>query len=89
MPPRKKVVAAADKGGTVVLQARVDAEFARELLEHDANVLGLESASHVVREGLRLLHRHAQEQAAAAAYDAFYDGKPAPLPAGVAPGDAI
>ncbi len=70
--------------GTVVLQARVDAEFARELLEEDAGVLGLDGASEVVREGLRLLHRQAREQAAAEAYDAFYGGRPAPLPPGVA-----
>jgi hypothetical protein len=72
----------------VVLQARVDADFARELLERDAAVLGLRGASEVVREGLRMLHRFAREQAAAAAYDAFYDGTAAPLPAGVVPAGA-
>jgi hypothetical protein len=69
--------------GTVVLQARVDAEFARTVLEEDAGVLGLDGASEVVREGLRLLHRQAREQAAGA-YDAFYGAEPAPLPTGVA-----
>lgn len=73
---------------TVVLQARVSADFARELIDHDAKVLGLTSASEVVREALLLLHRHAQERAAAEAYAEFYGGDVAPLPAGVAPADA-
>jgi hypothetical protein len=82
-----KRAAPAVAAGTVVLQARVDADFARELLEDDAAVLGLDGASDVVREGLRLLHRHAREQAAAAAYDAFYGDSPTPLPPGVAPAE--
>lgn len=72
------------QNGTVVLQARVDAEFARALIEEDAKTLGLATTSDVVREGLRLLHRHAREQAAAAAYDDFYAGGAAPLPDGIA-----
>ena len=73
--------------GTVTMQARIDADFARELVEHDAAVLGLGGPSELVREGLRLLHRHAREMDAAAAYDAFYSGKAAPLPAGVVAAD--
>ena len=65
------------------MQARIDAGFARELVEHDAAVLGLDGPSELVREGLRLLHRRAREMDAAAAYDEFYSGKAAPLPAGV------
>jgi hypothetical protein len=61
------------------MQARVDAEFARELLESDAAVLGLNSASELVREGLRLVHKEARELATAASYDAFYEGHPAPV----------
>ncbi len=83
--PRKVRRPAAGSGGSVVLQARVDYEFARVLVEHDAMVLGLNGASEVVREGLRLLHRHAREMEAAAEIDAFYGGQPAPLPAGVVP----
>ena len=74
------------KTSSVILQARVDGDFAEELLEHDAVVLGLDGASEVVREGLRLVHRRAQEQALIDAYDAFYGGQRAPLPAGV-PGE--
>jgi hypothetical protein len=60
------------------MQARVDAGFAREL-EDDAAVLGLRSASELVREGLRLVHKQARELAMAVAYDEFYAGKPAPV----------
>src|SRR5260370_1253666 len=49
--------------GTVTMQARVDADFARELVEHDAVVLGLDGPSELVREGLRLLHLHPRELA--------------------------
>jgi hypothetical protein len=69
----------------VTVQARVDADFAVELLQNDASVLGLSGMSEVVREGLRLLHRRARELALAADYDRFYDGQPAPLPEGVVP----
>jgi hypothetical protein len=70
------------------MQARVDADFAVELLERDAPALGLEGASAVVREGLRLLHQRARELAAAAEYDQFYGGQPAPLPDAVIPAHA-
>lgn len=60
------------------MQARVDAGFAREL-EDDAAVLGFRSASELVREGLRLVHKQAMELAMAASYDEFYVGKPAPV----------
>ncbi len=71
--------------GTVTMQARIEAGFARELMEHDAAVLGLDGPSELVREGLRLLHRRAREMDLAAAYDEFYSGQAAPLPEGVLP----
>ncbi len=37
-----------------------------------------------VREGVRLVHSRAREFAAAAEYDQFYGGQPAPLPEGAA-----
>jgi hypothetical protein len=64
--------------GTVTMQARVDAIFARELIEVDAAVLGLHGSSELVREGLRLLHKRARALAMAASYDDFYDEEPAP-----------
>jgi hypothetical protein len=69
----------------VVLQARVDASFARALVEHDAVVLGLDGPSALVREGLRLVHERAQEAAMVAAYEEYYAGERAPLPTGAAP----
>ena len=93
---KKKAAAgtdAATRGGTkprsVILQARVDGSFAQELVERDAVVLGLDGASEVVREGLRLVHRRAQEQALIDSYDDFYGGQRAPLPAGVAPPESV
>lgn len=80
--------ASATTSGTVIMQARVDAGFARILTEQDAVVLGLDGASALVREGLRLVHERAREAAMIAAYDEFYGGGPAPLPTGVAPADA-
>ena len=65
-------------GGTVTMQARVDAVFARELIEIDAAVLGLHGSSELVREGLRLLHQRARALAMAGSYDMFYGQEPAP-----------
>ena len=100
MPPRKTKTAAKSstkttarvrkstparaKAPSVILQARVEGGFAEELLAHDAVVLGLDGPSDLVREGLRLVHRRAQEQALIDSYDDFYGGERAPLPAGVA-----
>lgn len=78
--PRKE----AAPSGSVTMQARIDAEFARELVEADAPVLGLNGTSALVREGLRLVHKQARELAMAREYDEFYGGEPAPLPEGVA-----
>jgi hypothetical protein len=66
------------------MQARVDADFARTLTDKDAALLGLDGASALVREGLRLVHERALEAEMIAAYDGFYAGQPAPLPTGVA-----
>jgi hypothetical protein len=87
-PRLTKAASARAKTSSVILQARVDGDFAEELLSHDAVVLGLDGPSDVVREGLKLIHRRAQEQALINSYDAFYRGHRAPLPAGVAGEDA-
>lgn len=84
----RKPVPARAKTASVTLQARVDGNFAEELLAHDAVVLGLDGPSEVVREGLKLVHRRAQEQSLIDTYDAFYQGQRAPLPAGVPDEDA-
>jgi hypothetical protein len=80
----RKAAPARIKTSSVILQARVDGDFADELLAHDAVVIGLDGPSELVREGLKLVHRRAQEQALIDSYDAFYEGERAPLPAGVA-----
>jgi len=41
--------------------------------------VGLRSASELVREGLRLVHKQARELAMAASYEEFYAGEPAPV----------
>ena len=84
----RKATPARAKASSVILQARVDGDFAEELLAHDAVVLGLDGPSEVVREGLKLVHRRAQEQSLIDSYDAFYQGQRAPLPAGVPDEDA-
>jgi len=82
---RSSTKAASSTGAaSVIMQARVDGEFARELVERDAVLLGLNGPSDLVREGLRMVHQRANEMAMAAAYDEFYDEEPAPLPVGVA-----
>jgi hypothetical protein len=83
-PRKPRTRGEAPPSGTVTMQARVDADFARELVEADAPVLGLDGISALVREGLRLVHRQARELAMAREYDEFYGGEPAPLPEGVA-----
>ena len=83
-PRQPRTRGEAPPSGTVTMQARVDADFARELVEADAPVLGLDGTSALVREGLRLVHKQARELAMAKEYDEFYGGEPAPLPKGVA-----
>lgn len=61
-----------------IIQARVP-EAVVDQLSADAQVLGLESTSDAVREGLELLHRKAQQVRLAKSYDDFYGGEPAPV----------
>src|ERR1035437_8101562 len=74
--------------GTVTMQARIDVGFARELVEHDAAVLGLEGPSELGREARRLPPGRPRERPLAAPYDDFSAGGTAPLPAGVVAADA-
>jgi hypothetical protein len=66
------------------MQARVDADFAQQLLDTDARVLGLAGPSDLVREGLRMVHNRARELAMAKDYEEFYGGEEAPVPEGAA-----
>lgn len=72
-----------------LVQARVSAADARQL-DLDAHALGLANRSEAVREGLRLLHRHARHAALADDYDTFYGvGYQAPVSDVTAVGDQI
>ena len=62
-----------------IWQARIPTDLARDL-ESDAELLGLSGRTDIVREALRLLHRHAEETRAAQQIADFYDGERAPLP---------
>ena len=61
-----------------VWQARISTEQA-ERLRKDAVVLGLDSRTDIVKEGLRLLHQHAAEERMARSVDDFYGLTP-PVP---------
>jgi hypothetical protein len=67
-----------DDRPTVLVQARVPRETAAHVAA-DAEILGLEGVSDVIREGLRLVHRRAALVALAQQYDDFYGGEPAPI----------
>lgn len=67
----------------VVVQVSIDAGLAAELAA-DAQALGLDGLSGLVREDVLMVHRRARERAAAAEIAEFYGGQPAPLPDGVA-----
>jgi len=60
------------------MQARVPRETAVHVAA-DAEVLGLDGVSDVIREGLRLVHRRAALVGLAQEYDDFYGGEPAPV----------
>lgn len=67
-------------------QARIDHDFA-EQLHQDAEILGLDGRTDIVKAGLRLLHRHAAEEQMARSVDEYYVDAEPPLPIGVLPDD--
>ena len=67
---------------TEVWQARIGHELAASLRE-DAELLGLDGRTEIVREALMLLHQRAAQERMARSVDAFYGDEPAPLPIGV------
>ncbi|WP_405115315.1 hypothetical protein OG559_12425 [Micromonospora sp. NBC_01405] len=72
------------KAGTKVAQVRLQPDEVANL-EMVVRHLNLGSTSEALREGLRLLVREAAEEQAAEEIRAFYNGEPAPRPAGVIP----
>jgi hypothetical protein len=69
-----------------VWQARIGRDLA-EQLRADAEVLGLDGRTDIVKAALSLLHRHAAEERMAQSVDEFYGTSTPPLPLGVAPAD--
>lgn len=73
---------------TALVQARLTEYHARQV-DQDIVTLGLRSRSEAVREGLRLLHHHAEQDALAHEYDKFYGNQEAPLTEMTAIGDQL
>jgi hypothetical protein len=71
-------------GSTEVWQARIEHDFAAQL-HADAEVLGLDGRTDIVKAALRLLHRRAAEERMARNVNEFYGDKTPPLPIGVLP----
>ncbi len=63
-------------------QARIGHELAAQL-RHDAEVLGLDGRTEIVKAALELLHRRAAEERMAGSVDDFYGDDEPPLPVGV------
>lgn len=69
-------------GASETWQARITHDLAAQL-RNDAELLGLDGRTEIVRAALELLHRRAAEERMARSIDDFYgDGEP-PLPIGV------
>ncbi len=65
-------------------QARITHELAAQL-HSDAEVLGLDGRTEIVKAALELLHRRAAEERMARSVDAFYGDTRPPLPVGARP----
>ena len=75
-------------GASETWQARITHDLAAQLRD-DAELLGLDGRTEIVRAALELLHRRAAEERMARSVDDFYGGREIPLPIGVrsAPAD--
>jgi vacuolar-type H+-ATPase subunit B/Vma2 len=74
----------ATTGASETWQARISRDLAAQL-RRDAEVLGLEGRTEIVKAALGLLHRRAAEERMARSVDDFYRGAEPPLPIGVRP----
>lgn len=63
-------------------QARIPHDLAAQLRD-DAELLGLEGRTEIVKAALQLLHRRAAEERMARSVDDFYGNSQPPLPVGV------
>lgn len=71
-------------GASETWQARITHELAAQLRD-DAELLGLEGRTEIVRAALELLHQRAAEERMARSVDSFYTGREPALPIGVRP----
>lgn len=83
---RAATVGSGAAGASEVWQARIGRDLA-EQLRADAEVLGLEGRTDIVKAALALLHRQAAEERMAQSVDEFYGDSAPPLPLGVVPAD--
>jgi hypothetical protein len=77
---------AGEGGVSEVWRARISHEFAAQL-RADADILGLEGRTDIVRAALSLLHRRAAEERMALSVNEFYGDDEPPLPIGVISAD--
>lgn len=73
-------------GASETWQARITHELAAQL-RSDAELLGLDGRTEIVKAALELLHRRAAEERMARSVDDFYGDREPPLPVGVRPGN--
>src|SRR4051812_9096605 len=78
--------AGAVTGASEVWQARIGRDLA-EQLRADAEVLGLDGRTDIVKAALGLLHRQAAEERVGRSGGGFYGASAPPLPLGVDPAD--
>ena len=71
-------------GASETWQARITHELAAQLRD-DAELLGLDGRTEIVKAALELLHRRAAEERMARSVDDFYADRDAPLPIGARP----
>ncbi len=72
-------------GASETWQARITHELAAQLRD-DAELLGLDGRTEIVKAALELLHQRAAEERMAGSVDSFYAGREPALPIGVRAG---
>lgn len=77
----------ASTGASETWQARISHDLAAQL-RSDAELLGLDGRTEIVKAALELLHRRAAEERMARSVDDFYGSTEPPLPVGVRPAPA-
>jgi len=71
-------------GASETWQARITHELAAQLRD-DAELLGLDGRTEIVKAALELLHKRAAEERMARSVESFYAGRTPALPVGVRP----